>query len=43
MVMTSQIAGNSNEKVAFAQLPGWKTWNEVAQLQQSLPVKSETQ
>ena len=43
MVMTSQIAGNSNEKVAFATLPGWKTWNEVAQLQQSLPVKSETQ
>lgn len=43
MVMTSQIAGNSNEKVAFAQLPGWKTWTEVAQLQQSLPVKSETQ
>ncbi|MHA6312488.1 pitrilysin [Pantoea sp. S-LA4] len=43
MVMTSQIAGNSDEKVAFAALPGWKTWSEVAQLQQSLPVKSETQ
>jgi len=43
MVMTSQIAGNSDEKVAFAALPGWKTWREVAQLQQSLPVKSETQ
>lgn len=43
MAMTSQIAGNSAEKVAFARLPGWKTWNEVAKLQQSLPVKSETQ
>ncbi|WP_313121092.1 pitrilysin, partial [Pantoea septica] len=43
MAMTSQIAGNSADKAAFAQLPGWKTWNEVAKLQQSLPVKSETQ
>jgi len=43
MAMTSQIAGNSAGKIEFAQLPGWKTWNEVAKLQQSLPVKSETQ
>ncbi|MBA2815541.1 pitrilysin [Candidatus Pantoea persica] len=43
MAMTSQIAGNGAEKIAFASLPGWKTWNEVAKLQQSLPVKSGTQ
>ncbi len=43
MAMTSQIAGNSAGKIEFSQLPGWKTWNEVAKLQQSLPVKSETQ
>jgi len=43
MVMTSQIAGTGNGKVEFARQPGWKTWSEVAQLQQSLPVKSETQ
>lgn len=43
MAMTSQIAGNGVGKIEFAQLPGWKTWNEVAKLQQSLPVKSETQ
>ncbi len=42
MAMTSQIAGNSADKLASAPLPGWKTWNEVAKLQQSLPVKSET-
>lgn len=43
MVMTSQIAGSGEAKTEFAYLPGWKTWNEVAKLQQSLPVKSETQ
>ncbi|RPE03460.1 pitrilysin [Candidatus Pantoea deserta] len=43
MAMTSQIAGNGAGNIEFAQLPGWKTWNEVAKLQQSLPVKSETQ
>lgn len=43
MAMTSQIAGNGVGKMEFAQLPAWKTWNEVAKLQQSLPVKSETQ
>lgn len=43
MAMTSQIAGSGVGKLEFAQLPAWKTWNEVAKLQQSLPVKSETQ
>ncbi|WP_033736038.1 pitrilysin [Pantoea sp. Sc1] len=43
MVMTSQIAGSNNGKIDYARQPGWKTWDEVAQLQQSLPVKSETQ
>ncbi len=40
--MTSQIAGSGEHNIAFAPLPGWRTWPEIAKLQQSLPVKSET-
>jgi protease-3 len=43
MAMTSQIAGSGERKIEFAPLPGWRTWQEIAKLQQSLPVKSETQ
>lgn len=43
MAMTSQIAGSGERKTEFAPLPGWRTWQEIAKLQQSLPVKSETQ
>lgn len=43
MAMTSQIAGNATDKPDYAILPGWKTWQEVALLQRSLPVKSEAQ
>ena len=42
MAMTSQIAGSGEHNIAFAPLPGWRTWPEIAKLQQSLPVKSET-
>lgn len=41
MAMISQVAGKDTDKAAFAQQPGWKTWDTVTQLQQSLPVKSE--
>ncbi|MDJ0036765.1 pitrilysin [Pantoea allii] len=43
MAMTSQIAGSGERKIEFAPLPGWRTWQEIAKLQQSLPVKSEIQ
>lgn len=43
MAMISQIAGNAADKPDYAVQPGWKTWQEVAQLQRSLPVKSEAQ
>jgi protease III len=43
MAMVSQIGGSHDGTVKddYAQLPGWTTWQEVSQLQQSLPVKSD--
>ncbi|WP_312241586.1 pitrilysin [Pantoea sp.] len=43
MAMISQIAGDGADKPEYASQPDWKTWQEVAQLQRSLPVKSEAQ
>jgi len=44
MAMISQISGGgeSASTPGYAVLPGFTTWSELARLQQSLPVKSDT-
>ena len=44
MAMISQISGTQERtpQTDYAALPGFTTWPALAQLQQSLPVKSDT-
>ena len=41
MVLMSQISGAQHGKADYAQAEGFKTWQNVSSLQQTLPVKSE--
>ncbi|MFS2225444.1 pitrilysin [Pantoea sp. B65] len=41
LALMSQISGTQHEKAEYAQAEGFKTWENVSSLQQSLPVKSE--
>jgi len=37
MAMLSQISGSEGGVAAYAKPQGWKVWDEVSKLQQSLP------
>lgn len=41
MAILSQISGSQSGKAEYAQPPGWKVWDNVSELQQSLPLMSE--
>jgi len=41
MVLMSQISGAQQGKAEYAQAKGFRTWQNVSSLQQTLPVKSE--
>ena len=37
MALLSQVSGSQNGKVDYVQPKGWKVWNSVSELQQSMP------
>ena len=41
LTLLSQISGSQHDKADYAAPEGFKTWQEVARLQQSFPVKSD--
>jgi len=41
MAVLSQISGSQSGKAEYAQPEGWKVWDSVSALQQSLPLMSE--